>query len=301
MEDAKDYIASWEEQSAAWVLEKYWNGELLRDVDRDMDILLACIERDEKIGELRELVRSLLPCYEFCECLECDNYDQSKMPCPDTDLVVRAKELGVDVSGYDATERGEGENMGEMRDFCKKLEDAARNGEPVELWGVTYVPKEGAGHVPTMLESERAVAVDALGKCVFDHVFMASNLRDLAHAIGVFDGTGTAGAYTDLNTVRDRLVYLLSDDGKPSEEELDDRAIGMLYRQLKRALGDVKNARDVLRDRSASHRRATMALESENSRLAAEIERKDETIRSLAAMLDTALKKVQENEEGNQS
>lgn len=52
-EDAA-YIATWDTKAAANVLRDYEDNKLLRDVDRDMDVMLACEKRDSRIKELEK-------------------------------------------------------------------------------------------------------------------------------------------------------------------------------------------------------------------------------------------------------
>ena len=54
-EDAA-YIATWDTASAASILRDYSDGKLLRDVDRDTDVAIACEERDTRIKELEAKV-----------------------------------------------------------------------------------------------------------------------------------------------------------------------------------------------------------------------------------------------------
>ena len=55
----RDYIGTWDPKQAAMVLRGYSEGKLLRDVDRDMDVTLACEKRDARIAELEARVAEL--------------------------------------------------------------------------------------------------------------------------------------------------------------------------------------------------------------------------------------------------
>ena len=51
-DDDAAYIATWDTASVANILREYSDGKLLRDVDRDADVAIACEERDALINEL---------------------------------------------------------------------------------------------------------------------------------------------------------------------------------------------------------------------------------------------------------
>lgn len=51
-ETTAEYIASRDECAVAEVLRRYESGQLIRDVDRDTDVLIACQDRDELIRDM---------------------------------------------------------------------------------------------------------------------------------------------------------------------------------------------------------------------------------------------------------
>lgn len=146
-----------------------------------------------------------------------------------------------------------------MREFCERLEEAVRDREPVDLWGVTYVPDEGAaGAAPS---GGREAVAEALGRCRLDNMFVGANVREIAHAVGAREERELSGT---MRAIRDRMVELLSE---PRDVDGYDTLVADTYRKLRRALGDMKHAHDVYMGAADRHRAAASELESERATL----------------------------------
>lgn len=91
------YIEEWDVTEAAKVLKWYEDDKLLRPCDCETIVAIETEELQAENAKLRELVRELLPCYQWSDCYGgCMAADGPLCPHP-AKLTERARELGIEV------------------------------------------------------------------------------------------------------------------------------------------------------------------------------------------------------------